>query len=151
MGTPFGSLDSNVVVALNQRASVNQNLFRRGSAFKKQLGGSTCRGNESSINLVSICIDLPQQKTPHMEMKEKMEERLLIFNLLFLANLYLYVLKFFGKATKFNKISILAYVLICPTKNTTYGEEGGGGFAHFQSLKHQKSSQINSNLFCEKT
>ena len=108
MGTPLSSLDSNVVVALNQRASVNQNLFRRGSAFKKQLGGSTCRGNESSINLVSICIDLPQQKTPHMEMKEKKEERLLIFNLLFLANLYLYLLKFFGKATKFNKISIFS-------------------------------------------
>ena len=53
-------------------------------------------------------------------MKEKMEERLLIFNLLFLANLYLYWIKFSANVTKFDEISILvlrlAYVLICPNK-----------------------------------
>ena len=55
-----------------------------------------------------------------MEMKEKKEERLLIFNLLFLANLYLYWFKFSANVTKFDEISILvlrlAYVLICPNK-----------------------------------
>ena len=36
--------------------SVNQNLFRRGGSIQE----AARRGNESSINLVSICIDLPQ-------------------------------------------------------------------------------------------